>query len=129
MIVTDPLPSGLTFVSASNGGTISGSTVAWPKFDLVAGASSVMTVTTTVNGTGALTNVARVKDVNGDGGPGKPPIESPATVTGVPKTPLAYSGSETMLLVLWAFAALIGGLLLIKLTWRPRRLRTVSHAR
>ncbi len=124
--VTDPLPTGLSFVSASNGGTLEGSTIVWPLFDLPAGNSLVMTATTRVEGTGSLTNVARVEGITGDGGAGQPPLESPATIEGIPNAPLAYSGSNSVLFMLWAFAAVIGGLVLVRLTWRPRLLRVAT---
>jgi uncharacterized repeat protein (TIGR01451 family) len=60
--VTDALPSGVTFVTASDSGTLYGSTVKWTIASLAAGASKTLLVIVTVpsstsNGT-VLTNIA-----------------------------------------------------------------------
>ena len=52
--VTDTLPAGLEFVSASDGGTESGGVVTWPAFDLAKTGSTSSTGTTTT-GAGATT--------------------------------------------------------------------------
>lgn len=62
LTLTDPLPSGLTFVSASNGGTFANGTVTWLLGSHQPGDSGTVTVTTTVgisvaNGT-VVTNTA-----------------------------------------------------------------------
>ncbi len=119
--LTDPLPTGLQFVSASNGATLQGSSVAWPKFDLESGQSKAYMVTTRVVGTGHLTNVAVVKSVNGDGKPGgQPPVESGATVDGQPSNPLAFSGSNSVLLAWLALASLCLGAAFVSFARRPR---------
>ncbi len=61
-LVTDALPSGVTFVTASDSGTLYGSTVKWTIASLAAGASKTLIVIVTVpsstsNGT-ILTNIA-----------------------------------------------------------------------
>ncbi len=62
--VTDTLPTGLSFVSASDGGYLSGQTVNWSNISVPANASKTITVQATVsqslsNGT-VLTNTANV---------------------------------------------------------------------
>jgi uncharacterized repeat protein (TIGR01451 family) len=47
--VSDPLPAGLTFVSASNSGVFSAGNVTWSLGTLVSGASVQLTLVTTVN--------------------------------------------------------------------------------
>ncbi|MEW5739104.1 MAG: FG-GAP-like repeat-containing protein [Myxococcota bacterium] len=49
------LPAGVTFVSASNGGTLSGSTVTWNLGNLAAGASGTRTVTVNLGTLGGTT--------------------------------------------------------------------------
>jgi uncharacterized repeat protein (TIGR01451 family) len=41
VVITDTLPVGATFVSASNGGTFSAGVVSWPAFNLTAGSGSL----------------------------------------------------------------------------------------
>ena len=53
-LLTDRLPAGVTFVSASNGGTHSGGVVTWDRVDVAAGATITRTVVVRVND-----NVAR----------------------------------------------------------------------
>ncbi|MDO8468365.1 MAG: hypothetical protein Q7S29_01245 [Candidatus Peribacter sp.] len=62
--VTDALPSGVTYVTSSDGGTLNGATVRWTLGSLAAGASRTLIVIVTVpstasNGT-VLTNIALV---------------------------------------------------------------------
>src|SRR5439155_1622546 len=60
VVVRDTLPAGVTFVSASNGGTLAGAVVSWPAVATLAnGASLSRTVTVTAPATGTLLNVAR----------------------------------------------------------------------
>lgn len=61
--LTDTLPSGVAFVSASDGGTESGGVVTWPLPDIGGAATVTRTVTVTVLPTvsaASLTNTARV---------------------------------------------------------------------
>jgi uncharacterized repeat protein (TIGR01451 family) len=64
LTVTDVLPSGVTFVSASNGGSALSGTVTWTNVSVSAGTTTHLTVTVTVNqglGNGTiLTNTASV---------------------------------------------------------------------
>src|SRR5947208_152875 len=60
VVVRDTLPAGVTFVSASNGGTLAAGVVTWPAAATLAnGASLSRTVTVTAPATGTLLNVAR----------------------------------------------------------------------
>ncbi|MCC6334266.1 MAG: VCBS repeat-containing protein [Myxococcales bacterium] len=53
--LTYTLPAGVTFVSASNGGTLSGSTVTWALGNQAAGATGSRTVTVNLGGLGGTT--------------------------------------------------------------------------
>src|SRR5206468_10269907 len=60
VVVRDTLPAGVTFVSASNGGTVATGVVTWPAVASLANAASLSrTVTVTAPPTGTLINVAR----------------------------------------------------------------------
>jgi len=64
VLVTDYLPASLTYVSASDSGTLNGSTITWTIPSLTAGASKTLTAvlivpTSMINGT-LLTNIASV---------------------------------------------------------------------
>jgi uncharacterized repeat protein (TIGR01451 family) len=61
VVVTDTLPAGVTFISASGNGTNSGGTVTWSLGALAAGQTSNLTVTVAAPAVGVnLTNVASV---------------------------------------------------------------------
>src|SRR5439155_751752 len=65
--VRDTLPAGVTFVSASNGGTAAAGVVTWPSVaSLANGGSLSRTVTVTAPPTGTLINVARADAATGD---------------------------------------------------------------
>ncbi len=49
VVLSDPIPAGTSFVSASDGGAESGGTVTWPAFSLAAGASVTRTLNIQVN--------------------------------------------------------------------------------
>ena len=58
VVVTDTLPAGLTFVSATGGGTLAGNVVTWPAIaSLANGASQAYTVTVSVPAAGVFTNI------------------------------------------------------------------------
>ena len=58
-MLTDTLPAGVTFVSATGGGTVSGNVVTWPAIaSLASGASQGFSVTVTAPATGTLLNIA-----------------------------------------------------------------------
>jgi uncharacterized repeat protein (TIGR01451 family) len=55
VVVTDTLPPGMTFVSATGGGTLSGDVVTWPTIlSLASGASQTLSVAVRAGGAGAL---------------------------------------------------------------------------
>src|SRR5207247_1581198 len=67
VVVQDTLPQGVTFVSADNGGTVSGGVVTWPTLaSLANGGSLTRTVTVTAPATGTLLNVARADAATAD---------------------------------------------------------------
>ena len=72
VVLTDPVPSGTAFVSASDGGTESGGTVTWPAFDLAAGDSAQRTLVVQVNdpapaGQATVANTAHAADDGANG--------------------------------------------------------------
>ncbi|GHU07899.1 hypothetical protein FACS189431_3210 [Alphaproteobacteria bacterium] len=74
VILTDVLPAGVTFVSASDSGSAVGQTVTWPTFNVAYGTAVTRTVTVTVNNDvpivapgNTITNTATVADDLGCG--------------------------------------------------------------
>ncbi len=72
VVLTDPIPAGLTFVSASlagQAGTSDGTTVSFPAIDLDSGVPVSATLVFTVDetSTGTITNTASVPDMSADG--------------------------------------------------------------
>lgn len=61
--LTDTIPAGLQFVSASDGGAGSGSTVTWNLGDMAPGASKTVNVRFTATAAGELKNVAKATAV------------------------------------------------------------------
>ena len=128
-VITDPIPTGFTFVEASNGGTLVGNTVTWNLGTLTASGS--VTFTTTVNpvtvARGTVTNTATI-DSNetapangqdsvtvsqtGTQGSVSTPAPTPvvrtgtATSTGVPNTATSADAGLTA-------AAMLGALMLL----------------
>ena len=70
VVLADDLPSAVTFVSASDGGTESGGTVTWPAVMLTNGQSVQRTVTVTAPASGVLLNVAHATSTSSDPNPG-----------------------------------------------------------
>ena len=64
--VTDTLPLGVTFVSATGGGVNTSGMVSWSLGTLANGQVSNLTVTVTAPASGSLTNVASVSSPTGD---------------------------------------------------------------
>lgn len=62
--VTDALPSGLTFVSASPSAAYNSSTGAWTVGSLASGANTTLQITAKVTASGAITNTAQVTAAN-----------------------------------------------------------------
>jgi len=65
VVVTDTLPAGVTFVSATGGGLNNAGIVTWALGNLGNGAVSNVTVTVTAPASGSLTNVASVSSPTG----------------------------------------------------------------
>ncbi len=79
VVVTDTLPAGVTFVSASGGGTLSGNVVTWPAIAALAnGASQAFTVSVMAPVTGTLLNIAAATATTPDGTPGNNNGSAPA---------------------------------------------------
>ena len=58
VVVTDTLPAGLTFVSATGGGTAAGNVVTWPTIaNMANGVVQNFTVTVAVPLAGSFTNI------------------------------------------------------------------------
>ncbi|HEY6168232.1 MAG TPA: DUF11 domain-containing protein, partial [Verrucomicrobiae bacterium] len=66
VLVSDPLPAGLTFVSATDGATNSAGTVFAPLGNLGAGSARTFTVTATAASIGSLTNIATASTGSSD---------------------------------------------------------------
>jgi uncharacterized repeat protein (TIGR01451 family) len=104
VVATDTLPANTTFVSASNGGTLTNGVVTWNIGPLAAGAGSVTrTVTVQVNnpvpaGVTTITNTATVAD-DGTNGPDPTPGNNTAsdtdTVNAVPDLTITKDDSLT----------------------------------
>ena len=88
VVVTDALPAGVTFVSASGNGINSGGVVNWTLGTLANGAVSNVTVTVTAPASGSLTNIATASSPTGDPNPTN--NVTPPVITTV--TPLADVG-------------------------------------
>ncbi len=119
----DPLPSGLHFVAASSAATLNAGTVTWPIFDLDSGHTRVFTLTTKVASTGSFTNVATAHNVlPAGGGNGQVLARSAATIESQPGNGLAFSGSNSAMLVLLALAGVLFGAWLVLVARQPRLL-------
>jgi len=66
VVVTDTLPLGVTFVSATGGGVNNSGVVNWSLGALANGQVSNLTVTVTAPASGSLTNTASVSSPTGD---------------------------------------------------------------
>jgi uncharacterized repeat protein (TIGR01451 family) len=66
VVVTDTLPSSVTFVSASAGCTHSGGIVTCPIGTIAGGANSIVQITVTPNSTGTISNTASVSTTDAD---------------------------------------------------------------
>ena len=80
VVVSDPLPTGLVFVSASPSGPYNSSTGAWTIGTLTNGANQTLTIVAKVTGTSPVTNTATATAVQPDPVPGN--NAGTATVTG-----------------------------------------------
>jgi len=99
VVLTDTLPEGLVFVSASNGGVHTAGVVTWPAVSLDAGDSIERTVTVEVSapfvpGAGPVTNTAVAED-DGAGGPDPTPGDNTAVDTDEVETAVNLSVTKT----------------------------------
>ncbi len=86
--LVDSLPAGLTFISASDGGTASGGAVTWSLGDVGSGSSLPRTVTVKAAAAGAQVDVARVTSTTADPDTGDERATFTTTVTEPPPTGL-----------------------------------------
>lgn len=103
-VVVDTLPAGVTFVSASEGGTMAAGKVTWNLGSLAANASRTLRVTVTAAAAGNLVNAVTAKGTCAD------PVSAQATtrVEGIPALllevidtddPIEVGGNETYVIV------------------------------
>jgi uncharacterized repeat protein (TIGR01451 family) len=114
LTVTDPLPSGLAFVSASGTGwACTGTTTITcvRTGALAVGASSSLTVVTTITGNGSITNIAST-DVEGK------TVSAQASYT--PSGGFAFTGADAQRLGLLGLLAVLGGWFLMAAARRRR---------
>jgi uncharacterized repeat protein (TIGR01451 family) len=103
VIVKDTLPGAVTFLSASNGGTLSGGVVTWPAIaSLANGASGSYTVTVRAPLSGSVVNTASSTADTGDPTPGNNDGSAAGAKVTTTITPLAdvattVSGPATVL--------------------------------
>lgn len=85
IVLVDTIPAGMSFVSASGGGTFASGKITWPAFDLLSGASTSFTVqlkVASLASLGSITSFANIVDVQDDGSKtGGTPIKSQGTDT------------------------------------------------
>ena len=120
LTVTDPLTAGLAFVSASGAGwTCSGtSTITCVRAGTLAvGASSTLTVVTTITGNGPITNIAST-NVEGK------TVSAQARYT--PSGGFAFTGTEAQRLGLLGLLAVLGGWFLMAAARRRREDEAVT---
>ena len=98
VVVTDALPAGVSFVSASGNGINSGGVVNWTLGTLANGAVSNVTVTVTAPASGSLTNIATASSPTGDPNPtNNTSIPVITTVTPVADVGIGKSAATTVL--------------------------------
>jgi uncharacterized repeat protein (TIGR01451 family) len=84
--LTDTLPSGVTFVSATGGVTPASGVLTFPIGGLAAGASAMVTIVVTPTAAGALTDTAAVTMDQADPTPGDNSVTLPISVAAVATT-------------------------------------------
>jgi uncharacterized repeat protein (TIGR01451 family) len=84
--VTDPLDANTTFVSADNGGALSGSTVTWSGLSVAAGATLNLTVVVTVHSPlpSGVTQIGNLAYHTGDVPPDCSVVPRPSACTSIP---------------------------------------------
>jgi uncharacterized repeat protein (TIGR01451 family) len=131
VIVRDPLPAGVTYVSSS-GGSYDPTTGAWTVGSLANGGSATLTITVIVGQTGSVTNTADVaasdqRDPDPGNGEARAAVSAggatpPPTVTAETGLPPGDPGS----LALWVLGTALAGFALMSMggrVTRSRRLR------
>ncbi|WP_405283420.1 hypothetical protein V3331_16295 [Gaopeijia maritima] len=96
VVVSDTLPPGVTGVSASNGGVVSGNVVTWTVGALAAGASTPsfsVTATIPASTTGSITNRARVAAATADPASGNDRDQVNTTVVAAADLSVSKSGA------------------------------------
>jgi LPXTG-site transpeptidase (sortase) family protein len=103
VVITDPVPTGTTFVSASGGGSLSGGNVVWNIGSLNAGVTGqTVTFTVTLNAPGTITNsnytiaASGVSPVTGTSVNTTVSGTSPLTITGIDPNKGPISGGQTV---------------------------------
>ena len=105
VVVTDTLPAGVSFVSASPGSTFVGGTVALTVGNLAANAGTNLFVTVMPTATGAITNVANVNGTTFDAVPGNntaslvTTVDAPPVITTQPSNAVVVAGATATLSV------------------------------
>jgi len=97
VVVTDPLPTGVTFVSATGGGTASGGVVTWNLGGLAVGASASVSVTVAIDSDRfvPVTNTASVSAASVDPEPGNNTASATTTVEQVADLSIDKSTAST----------------------------------
>ena len=101
IILSDPIPAGLTFVSGTlNGvaGSSDGSIVTFPGIDLLSGGTATALLTFTVDATtsGVVTNTASIPDLSGDGENDITNNSASADITVTPQTDVGITKSVSL---------------------------------
>ncbi|MDB6121937.1 MAG: hypothetical protein JWQ71_930, partial [Pedosphaera sp.] len=103
VVVSDSLPGVLTFVSASNGGLLTGNVVNWPPVtSLTNGGTTNFTITVKTPASGSFTNIASATSTTGDPVPGNNDGSTPGSKVTTSVTPQAdvavfKTGADTVL--------------------------------
>ena len=98
VVVTDALPAGVSFVSASGNGINSGGVVNWTLGTITSGQVSNVTVTVTAPASGSLTNIATASSPTGDPNPtNNTSIPVITTVTPVADVGIGKAGPVSVL--------------------------------
>jgi uncharacterized repeat protein (TIGR01451 family) len=112
VVVSDPVPAGASFVSASNGGVLNGGAVQWPAIgSLAAGQTLTYTLQVRAPLAGSLTNVVSSTAITADPLPGNndgsapaaqvltiiEPVDLAVTKTSLPEFRIGTVGSYTLM--------------------------------
>jgi uncharacterized repeat protein (TIGR01451 family) len=109
VVVTDPLPAGVTYVSNSCGATFASPTVTWNVGNLAAAASATCNITATVTQTGPIINTATADSNETD----PTPATGVVTITGAPPGNTVTNVPTLSELGLVLLALMLGGMALM----------------